>query len=109
MGDLRWSRREFVEFFGRGAVGAMALKSGVSLGASLPFTPIKPSLEDALRVADGFQAERLIGQGELFGKGLSFGDCNDYIAFTQLDPSRPDEGLLWINHEDVTPMFTSGY
>lgn len=115
MRKSQWSRREFVDFFGRSAFALSAFGGGAwralgaGTGASLPFEPLLPSTDDALRLAKGFAPQILIRQGETFGKGVAFGDCNDYIAFVPLDRARPDEGLLWINHEDVTTLFVSGY
>jgi len=74
----------------------------------LPFTPISPSSEDELILADGFNYHVVAKQGDQINESELFGDHNDYTAFYQLDETG-DDGLLWVNHENATPLFVSNY
>ena len=72
------------------------------------FNAIAPSEADELQVPDGYAQEVVISWGEEFGDGLVFGYNCDYSTFFQLG-KRPDEGLIWVNHEYVIPFFTSDW
>ncbi len=88
--------------------------SAVAAGAPTPFSSfsaIAPSAADRLEVPEGFRADVLISWGDAFentdGTRLTYGFNNDFLAFLQLD-GRPDEGLLFVNHEDPAPFFQHG-
>lgn len=72
------------------------------------FRAIAPSSADALEVPDGYAADVLISWGDEFGPGMKFGYNCDYSAFFPLD-GRTDEGLIWVNHEYISPFFTSDW
>ncbi|MCM2280665.1 MAG: DUF839 domain-containing protein, partial [Bdellovibrionaceae bacterium] len=127
------SRREFLEFFGRASVAltaTSALPSTASLSlaslliscetqaktskhATLPFAQLPPSTADELRLAKGFEFHTLISWGDpLNSKGDTFGYDNDYIAFFPLPGKAIDrtrDGVMWVNHEAVHPLFVSGW
>lgn len=109
------SRREFVLFMGRGLALSAALSTLPNCAthtkkSSLPFTPLTPTREDALKLANGFQYEILLRWGQnLNSQGEKFGFNNDYLAFIPLVAERPYEGLLWVNHEYHDPCFNSGW
>jgi secreted PhoX family phosphatase len=88
--------------------------SAVAAGAPTPFSSfsaIAPSAADRLEVPDGFRADVLISWGDAFentdGTRLTYGFNNDFLAFLELD-GRPDEGLLFVNHEYPAPFFQHG-
>lgn len=108
------TRREFLTFMGYGlAAGAIASALPACVSSpktTLPFQPIKPSAEDMLKLAPGFSYHVLLRwQQPLNKKGDRFGFNNDYLAFEQLDPQNPHEGLLWVNHEYHDPYLNSGW
>ncbi|HVM17630.1 MAG TPA: alkaline phosphatase PhoX [Gaiellaceae bacterium] len=72
------------------------------------FRAIAPSAEDRLDVPDGYEVDLLLKWGDEFGPGLRFGYNCDYSAFFPFR-GRSDEGVMWINHEYVTPFFTSDW
>jgi uncharacterized protein len=75
------------------------------------FRAIAASSADTLKVPDGYRADVLISWGDSFarpdGTTLSYGFNNDYLAFMRI-PGRPDEGLLFVNHEYPAPFFQHG-
>jgi len=117
------NRRDFLEFMG---YSGLSLSLGTGLIncstrpkkitptnynlAKLPFSPLAPSEVDELILADGFRAQILIRWGDpLNDQGLKFGFNNDYLAFFPLSAESDTEGLMWVNHEYVDPLFVSGY
>jgi len=89
--------------------------SAVAAGAPTPFsefTAIAPSSADRFEVPVGFRADVLISWGDEFvdgeGATLRYGFNNDFLAFLRLD-GKPDEGLLFVNHEYPAPFFQHGH
>lgn len=108
------SRREFLCFLGYGvAAGALAstLPGCISTAKSpLPFEPLAASEEDMLKLAAGFSYHVLLRWGQPLNKsGDRFGFNNDYLNYVPLDPKKPLEGLLWVNHEYHDPYYCSGW
>lgn len=109
------TRREFLLFIGQGlaASAAVSLLPGCVSGAKhepLPFTPIRPSTQDDLVMAEGFEYSVLLRWGQkLNAKGERFGFNNDYLAYFPLDARNALEGLLWVNHEYHDPFYNSGW
>lgn len=113
------SRREFLEFLGKSAAAASLLTLSPLLNScstfetqrhtarALPFTPIAPSKEDQLKLANGFTFKRLLSWGDPINQTESFGTNNDYLAFFPLNTEGTD-GILWVNHEGLLPLFISG-
>ncbi len=111
-------RRTFLEFLGKGALGlsvtptllATKFHTKVNARAHLPFVKgIKPSAKDDLKLAKGLNYHILSSWGDAINKEDTFGFNNDFTAFIPLDDQNPDDGLLWVNHEYVDPIFVSGY
>jgi secreted PhoX family phosphatase len=114
------NRREFLQFMGKsGAALSLAgltpilsqcQSTKLRKSSALPFIPLSPTDKDDLVLASGFNYEVLIQWGDkLNSKGDEFGFNNDYTAFFPLKPGDSSEGLLWVNHESVQPVFVSGY
>ncbi len=112
-------RRTFIEFLGKGTLGAAFIPpilnyQGGRNQLSSSFTAskikgVKPSAADNLRLAKGLKYEVIIKWGDPINKEDTFGFNNDYTAFLPLDPSNPNDGLLWVNHEYVDPVFVSDH
>ena len=104
----RLTRRDILRFFGRvvGAGTAVGVLPGfattltnIDVGADIPH--IKPMTRDDLVLADGLNYRVLVWWGQqINSSGEKFGFNNDYTAFLPFD-GRPDEGLLWVNHEEL--------
>jgi uncharacterized protein len=106
------SRRTFLEFLGVGT--AAAVTSGflpkTKINRSIPLLkPIGPSAADRLELAKGLRYELLVKWNDRISPTDLFGFNNDYLAFLPLGQSNPNDGLLWVNHEYVDPMFVSGF
>ncbi|MEL7118305.1 MAG: alkaline phosphatase PhoX [Bacteroidota bacterium] len=111
-------RRTFLEFLGKGALSltitptllASKLYTSLPTNKSLPFIKgIKPSDQDVLKLSRGLNFHILARWGDSITPIDTFGFNNDFTAFIPLDESNPDEGLLWVNHEYIDPVFVSGY
>ncbi len=102
------NRRKFLDFLGKGAVG-LAISSQVT-GRLLNIPDVReivgiaPSNKDIVVLAKGLKSRVLVTWGDAISKHDKFGFNNDYIAFL---PRPNNEGLLWVNHEYVDPLFVS--
>jgi secreted PhoX family phosphatase len=101
-------RRKFIEFVGKGSIVAAAIPSIlVACNQSGKIdSSIFPSTDDELKLADGLDYHIVIKEGDFINDKMVFGTENDYVAYL---PISDDEGILWVNHEMVNPMFASGY
>ncbi|MGE0761780.1 MAG: PhoX family phosphatase [Bdellovibrionales bacterium] len=108
-----WSRRDFLQFIGQTALTTALPVSFLGCSSaplsSLPFKPIQPSTDDQLLLAEGFHSQILISWQDALTPQLKFGFNNDYTAFFPFQPTTPDEGVLWVNHESVNPLFITGW
>ena len=75
------------------------------------FSALAPSVEDTIRVPEGFSWQIVIGYGDQFaddkGNVFRYGYNNDFLAYFPLRGS--EEGLLFVNHEYPDPFFMHGY
>lgn len=101
------NRREFLQFLG--VSGALATLPGCATGPSLfnsdKLPHLAPSMVDKLLTASGLDYKILIKWGDKINSTQTFGFNNDFIAFHPLENGR---GLMWVNHEYVTPLFING-
>ena len=124
------SRRQFINFLGKATVGAVLIPSFLeSCGnhnnfiSSPPLTSkqkedlqklvikgLKPTKADDVVLADGLSHNVLIKwKTPINTKGETFGFNNDFTCFVPIEEGATDDGLLWVNHEDVNPIFISGF
>lgn len=123
------ARRDFLQFLGR--AGAVALIAPSLLAQSacndkqpktdpnqtkvepqnkpFSFTPLQPSLEDKLQLADDLQYHVIARWGDAISTKDTFGMHCDYLAYIPLDKNNPNEGLLWVNHEYLHGVFLTGF
>jgi uncharacterized protein len=83
------------------------------------FNAIAQSSADELRVPDGYVVDVVIKWGDEFAPGMKFGYNADYSTFFPLrgrgedddddDGEGSREGLIWVNHEYITPFLTSDW
>ncbi len=88
--------------------------TGVAAGGRpLFFQPIEPSDKDDLVLPEGFRYEIIRSSGDPLGGGLTYGDHNDFVAYFAIDTleggNNSEDGILWVNHEYINPMFWSDY
>jgi secreted PhoX family phosphatase len=109
-------RRTFLEFLGKGAIGATFFSGilsgcrevGDSTANDKMIPTIKPSEEDQLVLAEGLRYDILLKWEDPISPSDRFGFNNDFIAFLpQGEDSK--EGLLWVNHEYIDPKFVSDH
>lgn len=105
-----WSRREFLEFLGKGSaaslllantsalVGCQSLSKGDSKG-------LRPSLKDKVELIPGLSYRVLVEAGAPINSKDKFGYNNDFVVFI---PQTENEALLWVNHESISPYLVSG-
>ncbi len=107
MSDLI-QRRTFLEFLGKGTLGVAIATSPLSAfgkSSTMPkISGIKPTDRDTLKLAKGLQYDVLIKWGDPISETDTFGYNNDFTAFLPFDENN-DDGLLWVNHEYVDPLF----
>ena len=98
------NRREFLQFLGfSGVVVSLPSCASTLIPANgLPSLP--PSLEDKLLTLDGLNYKILLRYNDPINATQKFGFNNDFIAFHEF---TKDHGILWVNHEYVSPNFTS--
>ena len=110
-------RRTFLEFLGKGIVGT-AIVPSIFAGCDTPSTATKtlkdivikgidPTEKDELVLAKGFKYDVLIKWGDHISETDTFGFNNDFTAFLPSNTSG-DDGILWVNHEYIDPLFVSG-
>ena len=132
------SRRRFLTFLGTGSAALAAGSSGVLVGCAEgeeqgsgaqssqngeavrvggngrpSFGPVQPSADDDVILPQGFKYDVVRSSGDSLGGDMVYGDHNDYVAYFPIDTldggDDSEDGILWINHEYVNPMFWSDY
>src|SRR5918998_1762427 len=88
--------------------------TGSQTGASPSFfQAIEPSDKDDLVLPEGFRYEIIRSAGDPLGGDLTYGDHNDFVAYFPIDAleggNDSEDGILWVNHEYINPMFWSDY
>ncbi len=127
----KYNRRDILQFLGRAGIVTVGVTSGASMlsgckggekvvAKDIVDKVVNPSLddvfikgieyssEDKLILAEGLDFDIIIQWGEAISDKDTFGFNNDYLAFIPLD-EKGDDGLLWVNHEYMSPMFVSGF
>ena len=96
------------------AAGEQAQTSAGSQGGNDTFfKPVEASDADELRLPDGFRYEVVRSSGDPMGGGMVYGDHNDFVTYFPIDAldggDDSEDGILWVNHEYINPMFWSDY
>ncbi|WP_051471239.1 PhoX family protein [Patulibacter minatonensis] len=99
------------------ATGATSLMgdSAVAAGPPTPFSDfraIAASSADRFEVPEGYRADIVISWDDEFantdGTTYRYGFNNDFLAFLPID-GKPEEALLFVNHEYPGPFFQHGH
>src|SRR5918999_1162587 len=97
----------------QGSQNGDAAPTGGQAGGQTFFKAIEPSDKDDLVLPDGFKYEIIRSSGDPLGGGLTYGDHNDFVAYFPIDTlergDNSEDGILWVNHEYINPMFWSDY
>ena len=126
---MQYNRRKFISFLGKASIGAMAVPPFL-LACGNSAKPSNPSLlseellkklkafkienlqatnKDDLVLAKGLNYHTIIKWGDAISEEDTFGYNNDFTCFIPFDDKNPKDGLLWVNHEYVNPIFVSGF
>ena len=127
---MKYNRRKFISFLGKATVGTIEIpqfliRCGNTANPAPEFknTPndvlkklkdfvlegIQPSDKDDLLLANGLKYDIILKYGDKISQEDTFGDNNDFTCFIPFDEKNPKDGLLWVNHEYINPLFVSGY
>jgi secreted PhoX family phosphatase len=127
---LKYNRRKFISFLGKAGLGAVIMPQflihcGNTTTPTKGFTTITkerleelkrlvlegllPSEKDDLLVANGLDYHTIIKWGDKISDTDTFGFNNDFTCFIPFDDTNPKDGLLWVNHEYVNPLFVSDF
>ncbi len=125
-----YNRRKFISFIGKASLGAAAIppfltscgktttpaegfeqtgESTLLRLKDLIIENLAPSDQDDLLLAKGLNYHTVIKWGDKISDSDSFGFNNDFTCFIPLDKNNPKDGLLWVNHEYIDPLFVSGF
>lgn len=123
------NRRQFISFLGKTSLSAvLAPHFLISCGSNttpatteniseeriaqlkkLAIEALKPSDMDDLILTKGLNYHTVVKWGDSLNKQDTFGFNNDFTCFLPLDKNNPNDGLLWVNHEYVNPLFVSDF
>jgi secreted PhoX family phosphatase len=91
--------------------GESASTDGKTGGKPTSFQPIEFSDTDELVLHEGFRYEIIHSSGARPTTKQVYRDHNDYAAYLPIDAREgsedPEDGILWVNHEYINPMFWS--
>ena len=70
---------------------------------------LTPTDEDDLLLTKGLSYHTIVKWNDKISNEDTFGFNCDFTCFIPLDPKNPNDGLLWVNHEYINPLFVSDY
>ncbi len=124
-----YNRKEFLAFLGKAGIG-LAIIPPFMVGCSnadstdaqeqlneedleklkkLVLENLTASDQDDLLLTKGLHYDVLIRWGDAINSEDTFGFNNDFTCYIPLDEKNPGDGLLWVNHEYIDPLFVSGF
>ena len=65
--------------------------------------------QDDLLLTEGSDYHVILKCNDKINNEDRFGFNCDYNCFIPIDPKNPNDGLLWVNHEYINPLFVSGF
>lgn len=127
--NKKYNRKEFITFLGKAALGAtffppflisygntsMPIKTGdiskeqLERLKKLSLEELAASDQDDLLLTKGLDYHVILKWNDKINNKDRFGFNCDYNCFIPLDPKNPNDGLLWVNHEYINPLFVSGF
>ncbi|TCI95120.1 DUF839 domain-containing protein [Tenacibaculum sp. M341] len=126
---MDYNRRKFISFLGKASIGIVAVPPFlVSCGNTttpsksekisdeylaklkeVTLKAIQPSDADDLLLSEGLNYHTIVKWGDKISDVDAFGFNNDFTCFLPFDEKNPKDGLLWVNHEYVNPLFVSDF
>jgi secreted PhoX family phosphatase len=125
-----YNRRQFISFLGKAGIGAVVIpqfliscgntttptnsfssisKERLQALKNLALEGLVPSDKDDLLLINGLDYHTIIKWGDTISATDTFGFNNDFTCFIPFDDNNPKDGLLWVNHEYVNPLFVSDF
>lgn len=125
----KYNRKEFLSFIGKAGIGTLIvppflLNCGNTTSPTkaenisdevleklikTPLVGLEASDKDDLQLSNGLNYHIIAKWGDKLNDNDSFGFNNDFTCFIPLDDNNPKDGLLWVNHESINPLFVSGF
>ncbi len=125
----KYNRKEFITFLGKVTLGAsfippflmsygntsMPIKTGdisnkkLARLKKLSLEGLAASDQDDLLLTKGLDYHVILKWNDKINNEDRFGFNCDYNCFIPIDPKNPNDGLLWVNHEYINPLFVSGF
>jgi len=127
---MDYRRRNFISFLGKASLGAVLMpqfliscgnntspakgfestsKERLQQLRNLVLKGLAPSDKDDLLLANGLKYHTIIKWGDQMNETDTFGFNNDFTCFIPFDETNPKDGLLWVNHEYIDPLFVSDF
>lgn len=126
---MKYNRRAFIKFLGKASLGSLFIppflvncssnsSSIVSKNLSdktlerlkkLTLENLIASDTDDLLLSNGLNYHTIIKWGDAISDHDTFGFNNDFTCFIPLNENNSKDGLLWVNHEYVNPLFVSNF
>jgi len=127
---MNYSRRKFISFLGKASLGAVIVppfllgcgnnskpskgfetisKTRLNELKNLVLEGLNASDQDDLLLANGLDYHTIVKWGDKISDNHTFGFNNDFTCFIPFDNNNPKDGLLWVNHEYVHPLFVSDF
>lgn len=126
---MEYNRRKFISFIGKASLRTMITppfliscgnnsntvnikdepKETLELLKETILESIAASDQDDLLLAKGLDYHTIIKWGDKISNTDHFGFNNDFTCFIPFDENNPKDGLLWVNHEYVNPLFVSNF
>jgi secreted PhoX family phosphatase len=126
---VKYNRRAFIKFLGKASLGSLFIppflvncssnsSSIVSKNLSdktlerlkkLTLENLIASDTDDLLLSNGLNYHTIIKWGDAISDHDTFGFNNDFTCFIPLNENNSKDGLLWVNHEYVNPLFVSNF
>jgi secreted PhoX family phosphatase len=126
---MEYNRRKFISFLGKASLGTVMIPPFITScgNTATPVVSEKlsekdieklksriiksllPSDKDDLLLAEGLNYHTIVKWNDKISEKDTFGFNNDFTCFIPLDKENPKDGLLWVNHEYINPLFVSGF
>lgn len=122
------NRRTFISFLGKASLGAaiippyltscgntttpsepLANTDKLQLLKDVVLESLAPSNTDDLTLTKELDYHIIVKWGDKLSDKDTFGFNNDFTCFIPFDKDKPNDGLLWVNHEYINPLFVSDF
>ncbi len=128
--SVMYGRRKFISFIGKASLGAATIppfltscgntttpsktfvqsdEARLNTLRKLAVEGLNPSDQDDLLLSNGLNYHTVIKWGDQISDDDFFGFNNDFTCFIPLNEDDPSDGLLWVNHENMDPLFVSDF